>query len=118
MRAFVFFLFYVFLCNGYALADDNPAKAPAGTGHSSPGGSGEPKCCSNDFVNKLFTKAKRGGSGDPVCCTQDDIIHILEAQKNGLIEQQQKGDQANKNSLAEQRQKVDQAIQALKDSKK
>jgi hypothetical protein len=101
MRVFVFFLFCALLSTGYAVADDNRAKAPAG--HGAPGGSGDPKCCSNDFINKLLTNAKRPKSGDPVCCTNDDIIHILEAQKNSLIERQQKTD------------KIDQAIKVLKD---
>jgi hypothetical protein len=104
MRAFAFFLLFTLLSDGYALAvENNSAKTPPEAGHTGSGGSGDPKCCSNDFINKLLTNAKSGGSGDPVCCTNDDIIHILEAHKKSLLEQQQK---------------VDQAIEVLKDPKK
>jgi hypothetical protein len=87
------------LSNDLAMADDDKAATPAASGNSD--GSGDPICCSNDFIKKLFqeTRIKRGGSGDPKCCTNDDIIHILEAHKR---------------SLTEQRQKIDQAIDALK----
>ena len=83
----------VLLSSNFAAAEDNAVKKiPADKSD----GSGDPKCCSNDFIKKLFqeTRAKRGGSGDPVCCTNDDIIRILEAHKKSLLEQQQKIDQA------------------------